>query len=240
MTEPVKIGIIGDFNPSNPTHLATNHGIEHAFQALEKPFLATWLPTDHPHEFSRFQGLICSPGSPYKSLDGALVGIRYARENQVPFLGTCGGFQHAVIEYARNVMGFTDAAHAESDPYASCLFITPLSCSLVGKTMEVTLKPGSKAAAACGAARSMEAYYCNFGFNPEYQKQLESAGLEVTGTDQNNEARVIELPTHPFYMGTLFVPQARSMEGNPHPLIVEFCRTASRHGAAMRQHAGRR
>src|SRR5208282_6192757 len=90
--------------------------------------------------------LLCSPGSPYKSLDGALAGIRYARENKVPFIGTCGGFQHLVIEYARNVMGFKDAAHAESDPYASCLFITPLSCSLVGKTMEVRVKPGTQAA----------------------------------------------------------------------------------------------
>lgn len=71
-----------------------------------------------------------------------------------------------MVEYARNVMGFRDAAHAESDPYASCLFITPLSCSLVGKTMEVAIKPGSKAWIACDAMRSMEKFYCNFGLNP--------------------------------------------------------------------------
>ena len=227
MTGVPRIGIIGDFNPLNATHIATDHGIQHAALVLGKPFDAVWLPTDRTHDFGAFQGLFCSPGSPYRSLEGALQGIRHARENNVPFLGTCGGFQHLVLEYARNVMGFSDAAHAESHPYAPCLFITPLSCSLVGKTMEVTLKPGSKAYGACRSAQSQEAFYCNFGLNPDYQKQLEDNGLEITGADQNGEARIAELPAHPFFVGTLFVPQARSSLGNPHPLILEFCRTAA-------------
>ena len=222
-----RIGIIGDFSADNPTHIATNNGLQHASEALGKPVEVIWLPTDHPQEFGNFHGLFCSPGSPYNSFDGALAGIRYAREHQIPFIGTCGGFQHLVIEYARNVMGVTDASHAETDPYASCLFVTPLSCSLVGKTMEVTIKSGSKAALACQATRSMEAFYCNFGLNPEYREQLEEAGLEVTGTDQNDEVRIVELASHPFFLGTLFVPQARSVQGNPHPLLLEFCRVAA-------------
>jgi CTP synthase (UTP-ammonia lyase) len=227
MANTTRIGIIGDFNAENPTHIATNQGIEHAAEALDRHFEAVWLPTDQPQEFGRFHGLFCSPGSPYKSLDGALVGIQYARENNIPFIGTCGGSQHLVIEYARNVMGIQDAAHAETDPYASCLFITPLSCSLVGKTMEVNIKPGSKAAAVYQARRSMEAYYCNFGLNPIYQDQLERAGLEITGTDQDREARIMEIPSHSFFLGTLFVPQARSVSGSPHPLILAFCRAAT-------------
>jgi CTP synthase (UTP-ammonia lyase) len=221
-----RIGVIGDFNGNNPTHIATTAGIQHAAQALGESIEAVWLPTDQPQEFGNFQGLIGSPGSPYRSMEGALAGIRYARENNVPFIGTCGGFQHLVIEYARNVMGFADAEHAESSPDASCLFITPLSCSLVGKTMEVKIQAGSKAAAAWQATRSMEQFYCNFGLNPEYQDQLEKHGLEITGWDQNDEVRIVKLGAHPFFMGTLFVPQARSAPGNPHPLILEFCRTA--------------
>jgi len=124
-------------------------------------------------------------------------------------------------------VGFKDAAHAESDPYASCLFVIALACSLKGKTMEVILKPGSKAASAMKAAKSSEAYYCNFGLNPEYRQPLEAAGLVVSGTDQDGEVRIVELPAHPFYIGTLFVPQARSQPGKPHPLILEFCRQAS-------------
>jgi len=230
METPVRIGIIGDFNTGNPTHWATNAGIEHAAGALGLPFETVWLPTAETHDFASFHGIFCSPGSPYRSLDGALVGIRFARENKVPFLGTCAGLQHLVIEYARNVMGFREAAHAESDPYASCLFIVPLSCSLVGKSMEVHLKPGSKAAEVYGAERATENYYCNFGLNPDYRGALESAGLEVTGTDQDNEVRVMELSTHPFFVGTLFVPQARSEPGKPHPLVLEFCRRAMARG----------
>jgi CTP synthase (UTP-ammonia lyase) len=226
MTLTTRIGVIGDFNPQNPTHIATNDGIQHAAEVLGKPFETVWLPTDEPHNYGEFPALFCSPGSPYRSLEGALVGIRYARENKIPFIGTCGGIQHLVLEYARNVLGFKEAAHAETDPYASCLFITPLSCSLVGKTMEVTIKPESRAALAFHAARSTEAFYCNFGLNPQYQELLRQAGLDITGTDQNGEARIVELPPHPFYIGTLFVPQARSARGTPHPLILEFCRSA--------------
>src|ERR1700722_5727540 len=221
-----RIGIIGDFNAANPTHIATTNGLDPAAKALGWPIETVWLPTDEPQDFGNFQGLLCSPGSPYRSLEGALKGIRYARDNNVPFLGTCGGFQHLVIEYARNVMGFTEAAHAESDPYASCLFITPLSCSLIGKTMEVAIQPGSKAAAAYRVSRSNEQFYCNFGLNPEYQDELEKHGLQITGRDQADEVRIVELGTHPFFVGTLFVPQARSVPGNPHPLILEFCRAA--------------
>ena len=230
MRVATRIGIIGDFNEDNPTHIATNNGIQHAAEVLGKRFEAVWLPTDRAQEFGRFQGLLCSPGSPYKSLDGALDAIRYARENNIPFIGTCGGFQHLAIEFARNVLGFADAAHAESDPYASCLFISSLSCSLVGMTMEVNVKPGSKAAVACQSTRLMEKFYCNFGLNPAYEDQLTKDGMQITGRDQNGEARILELGTHPFFLGTLFVPQAKSVTGNPHPLIVEFCRTAALSG----------
>jgi CTP synthase (UTP-ammonia lyase) len=228
MANPLRIGIIGDFNPENPTHHATNQGLEHAAEALDRPFESVWLPTAQAHDFGQFHGLFCSPGSPYRSFDGALLAIRFARENNIPFLGTCGGSQHLVLEYARNVMGIRDAAHAEENPQASRLFITPLSCSLVGKTMEVRVKAGSKAAAAYEGARPMEAYYCNFGLNPACQQQLERAGLDITGTDENGEARIVELPSHPFFVGTLFVPQARSLRGSPHPMVLAFCRSATR------------
>jgi CTP synthase (UTP-ammonia lyase) len=222
-----RIGIIGDFNPANPTHLVTNDALQHAAQALDCPIEAVWLPTDQRANYGEFQALFGSPGSPNKSFDAALAGIRHARENKVPFLGTCGGSQHLMIEYARNVMGIADAAHAEEDPSASCLFVTPLSCSLVGKTMEVRIRAGSVAAAAFQTERSMEAYYCNFGLNPQYQAALENAGLAITGKDAEGDARIIELASHPFFMGTLFVPQARSTSGVPHPLIVAFCRAAT-------------
>jgi CTP synthase (UTP-ammonia lyase) len=226
-----RIGIIGDYNPDNPTHVATNEGIQHAAEVLgECSFESSWLATDQPQEFDEYQGLLCSPGSPYKSLEGALHGIQYAREQKIPFLGTCGGSQHLVLEYARNVMGIREAAHAETDPYASCLFITPLSCSLVGTTMEVRVKPGTQAAAIYRDTRVTERYYCNFGLNPAYEEQLVRAGLEISGTDQGGEARIMELSSHPFFIGTLFVPQANSSKEKPHPIVLAFLRSATLRG----------
>jgi CTP synthase (UTP-ammonia lyase) len=229
MTDQIRIGIIGDYDPNNPTHVATNEGITHAATALKQCGVeTTWLPTDQSHSFREFHGLLCSPGSPYTSLEGALLAIQYAREEEVPFLGTCGGLQHLILEYARNVMGIREAAHAESDPDASCLFITRLTCSLVGKTMEVNVKAGSKAAGIYKSNHASEKYYCNFGLNPAYRKRLEAAGLSISGTDQAGEARIMELPTHPFFIGTLYVPQANSTEENPHPMVLEFLLAAFR------------
>jgi CTP synthase (UTP-ammonia lyase) len=132
-----------------------------------------------------------------------------------------------VIEYARNVLGFEDAQHAEYDPYASELFISALSCSLVGQTMNVRLDPGSRAAHFYDKSEVSEQYYCNFGLNPEHQQRLNDGGLRVVGTDQDGEARVLELPNRRFYLATLFVPQLNSQPGSPHPLIVAYLQAAA-------------
>lgn len=231
MATQLRIGVIGDYNPENPTHVATNESLTHAAEALDQSLNVTWLATDQPHPFHDYHGLLCSPGSPYKSLEGALLGIQCARENQTPFLGTCGGLQHMILEYARNRMGMQEAAHAETDPYASCLFITPLSCSLVGKTLEVNIKPGSKAAGIYQSAQAIEKYYCNFGLNPDYANPLEEAGLKISGTDATGEVRIMELPEHPFFLGTLFVPQTNSTKEQPHPILLGFLKAASLPGA---------
>ncbi len=217
MTTP-RIGIIGDYRPDYALHVATREALLHS--GLE----SEWLATDADHDYAAYGGLFCSPGSPYKSTEGALRGVQYARENSVPFIGTCGGFQHAVLEYARNVMGIREAAHAETDPYASVLFLTRIACSIAGKVMPVMMEPGSKAALAYGGIDAEENYYCNFGLNPDYREALERAGMKITGWDEINEPRIIELPFQTFFVGTLFVPQARSSSGNPHPLIQSFCR----------------
>jgi CTP synthase (UTP-ammonia lyase) len=230
MRARIHIGIIGDYNRDNPTHVATDQGIRDAAESLHVQSLNTvWLATDQVHRFSDYQGLLCSPGSPYNSLEGALLGIQCAREKEIPFLGTCGGSQHLVLEYARNVMGIREAGHAESDPCSPCLFITPLSCSLVGKTMEVNVKSGSRAAQIYGATQAVERYYCNFGLNPAYRERLERAGLAISGTDSLGEARIMELPEHPFFLGTLFVPQASSTREAPHPILMNWLRAASEH-----------
>jgi CTP synthase (UTP-ammonia lyase) len=159
-------------------------------------------------------------------MQGALQAICFAREANVPFIGTCGGFQHVVIEYARNVLGFVDAQHAEYDPEASTLFVSALSCSLVGKSMQVYLEPNSKAMACYQQSPVTEKYYCQFGITPQYQPLLHEGGLSITGRDQDGEPRILELPEQRFFLATLFVPQTSSTAAQPHPLILAYLHAA--------------
>jgi len=220
------IAIIGEYNPTFPPHISISAAIKHSRSASGIDVDGIWVSTEEIDKtlFERFSGIWVAPGSPYKNMAQALSAIRYARENGVACFGTCGGFQHMIIEYARNVLGFKDAGHAEYDPYASNLFITQLACSLAGREMELTFSPGSRVAEIYGATSVTEQYYCNFGVNPDYVSLLKSGSLKITGSDSEGEIRVIELPGHPFFLGTLFVPHTRSTAEQPHPLVTAFVR----------------
>jgi CTP synthase (UTP-ammonia lyase) len=221
----VRIGVVGDYDPTNPTHTATATSLEHAAGAAGLLVDVAWIGTETvggkqgQTALNEVEGLVIAPGSPYRNIDGALTAIEHARRNAIPLLGTCAGFQHVVLEYARNVLGFEDAQHAEYDPYASTLFIAPLSCSLVGQTMTVTVNANTEASKAYGQASVTERYYCNFGLNPAYLDKIVDGGLTVSGTDQDGEPRILELPSHPFFVATLFVPQTSSTPERPHPLL---------------------
>lgn len=232
MTAPVRVGIIGDYNPASHTHHATEAALRHAADRLQCAIEVEWLPTpdlahhDVDARLEPYDALWCAPGSPYQSMAGALCGIRFARERGRPFIGTCGGFQHVVLEYARNVLGFADAAHAESDPDASILFVSRLACSLVGKTLQVYLEPSSRVFQMYQQTVVQEQYYCQFGLNPRYQATLHEGGLRVVGVDAEQQARILELPEHPFFVATLFVPPLTSSAAQPHPLILAYLQAA--------------
>ena len=253
----LQIAIVADYQPDLPSHDATDAAIRHAARALNVNYSTEWIPTDaldeNPEHRLRFsRGILIGTGSPYFSIKGALNAIRVARESGRPLLGTCGGFQHIALEYARNLMGMANAQHQEyeaapspSDAEASqsktkpsrTILIRALPCSLAGKTLHVDLAPGSLARQIYGRDRIEETYHCNYGLDPAYRRQLEAAGLRVTGVEAANsesgsnagtesagEPRILELPTHPFFIGTLFVPQMRSTPQQPHPLFEAFLR----------------
>ncbi len=140
------------------------------------------------------------------------------------------------LEFARNVLGFADAEHAEYDPYASRLFVSPLECSVAGQRMTVHILADSQAARAYGRAIATEDYYCNFGLNLEYLEVITNAGLKVTGTDQDGEPRILELSQLSYFVATLFVPQTSSSVGRPHPLIRSFVSAAEEHRSNIEQH----
>lgn len=226
----MKLAIIAEYDPSFEPHAQTDAAIAHSASALSLQVQSEWISTTDSHiqNLTAFDALWVAPGSPYKNLSRTLDAIRFAREHDIPTLGTCGGYQHMVIEFARNVLGIRDAQHAEYDPYASRLIVSRLPCSQVGRDLEIALTPGSRTAAAYGTTSVTERYYCNFGVNPDYVDQIASAGFQVVGTDANGECRVMELSHHRFFIGTLFVPQARSRPDRPHPLVTAFLRAAKR------------
>lgn len=225
----VRVAVIGDYQPDHETHLATTAAVEHGGAALGVVAQASWIGTTDAEGragMEEFDGIWIAPGSPYRSIDGALGAITFARTSDVPLLGTCAGFQHIVVEFARSVVGDTAAHHAEYQPMGDSLFVTQLSCPLAGGTFEVAVAAGSRAHAAYGATTATERYYCNFGLNPEKEGALAAAGLRISGRDHSVEARIVELDDHPFFVGTLFVPQVCSTPERPHPLVTAYLRSA--------------
>lgn len=228
----VTIAVVGDLPPEHSHRRATVDALAHAGASAGVAVEPWWVGTESlsagaAGALAGADGVLVAPGSPYRSMAGALAAIELARVEGRPLLGTCGGFQHVVIEYARHALGYRDAQHAEYEPYASTLFVTPLSCSLAGRAMPVTLRRGTVAAAAYGCPAATERYSCNFGLDPARRALLEQGGLVVSGVDAEGEVRVLELPGHPFYVATLFVPQARSTPAQPHPLVVALVAAAA-------------
>ena len=239
LNDPVRIGILGDFNPEFRSHHATSDSIQHAALKLAIEVESTWLPTPSLIEpgadavLDSYDGLWASPGSPYKSFDGMLKGVEFARVHDRPFLGTCGGFQYALIECARNVIGIRDATTAEEDPNAKNIIIYPVSCALPNRKKgapklsgigpEIRLAPGSYLAACYGDKEVIkEEFFCNFEVNPEFEWTAMEAGFPVVARGPQGECRAIESPAHEFYIATLFQPQLTSRKDHPHPLVLAF------------------
>ena len=244
MPEPVQIGIFGDYDPHSPTLPAIEKSIAHAADKLKISAQAQWLPTDSLVEpeiekkLEAFDGLWAAPGSPYKSLDGMLRGIEFARRRDWPFLGTCGGFQYALIECARNVLGMKDADSAENNSGSKNIIISPVACAvpnrsanapkLSGAVPEIRIRPGSYLHSFYKKDVVTEEYFCNFEVNPEFEGSIIEAGFSIAARGENGEARAIELPGRKFFIATLFQPQLSSKPGKPHPAVVEFLRAAAK------------
>ncbi|MCA9070996.1 MAG: hypothetical protein KDA84_18845 [Planctomycetaceae bacterium] len=232
-SESLRILVLGEYDPSYEPHRFTDESINHAVTRFGQTAQNEWLSTAkiESSHLKKADAIWVAPGSPYKNLDRLLEAIAFARTSNIPCLGTCGGFQHMVLEYARNVLGIQDAEHAEYDPYASRLFISKLTCSLVGQWMTISVTSDSKVGQAYGATEVREKYFCNFGVNPQVISELDDGSLTIAGADENGEVRIMELRNHPFFVGTLFVPQANSTPEFPHPLILAFIAAAKEHRA---------
>jgi len=226
MDSPVKIGIIGDFDAERQSHKATIEALNHCASYLEIKLELQWLPTellekDIYKSIRQFDGFWCAPGV-YKSTKGVLNAIQFARDNDYPFIGTCAGFQYTIMEYAQNKLELNDVQHAEYDPNASKLIITPLSCSLIGETRKVFVDKSSTVYKYYNKTEVEERFSCNFGLNPKYRQMVDYSGFRIVGTDERGEVRILELFGNKFYIATLFQPQLSSLPTNPHKLILAY------------------
>lgn len=243
MTDAVRIGILGDFNKEFRSHHATNDCLQHVAGKLGISLESEWIPTSSLLEsqgvkaLESFDGLWAAPGSPYKSFDGMLKGIQFARERDWPFLGTCGGFQYALIECVRNVLKIKDADSAENNSGSKNIVIYPVACAvpnqasgapkLSGVVPEIRLRPGSYLQSFYGKDTVSEEFFCNFEVNPEFEWAAIEAGFPVVARGPQGEIRAIESPTHLFFIATLYQPQLSSKPGKPHPLVLAFVQAAA-------------
>ncbi|MFC6297436.1 hypothetical protein GNF76_02020 [Pseudomonas sp. CCM 7893] len=227
------LGLIGDYDPQVTAHQAIPVALQQAGEALGLTVHFDWLTTDtlkSTGQLQAFDGFWAVPASPYRDLDGALLAIRYAREQRRPFLGTCGGFQHAVLEYARHVLGWADAEHGELAPDAARAVLTPLSCALVEATDRIQLREGSRIAKAYATLDIHEGYRCRYGVNPDFESALLAGALHATGHDSTGDLRALELEGHPFFVATLFQPERAALKGRIPPLaiaLLKACQEAS-------------
>ncbi|TDD26352.1 hypothetical protein E1218_13320 [Kribbella turkmenica] len=227
-----RIALVGDRSPHVRSHQRVPQVLDRMRERERLDLDVYWVSTDEVGAMDAFDGIWVLPGSPYRSEAGAVTAIRTAREQGIPFLGTCGGFQHAMLEYARNVCGATGVHHAENTPDADDLLIVPLACSLDGHEAAVEVRPGTLAGRLLGAERTTERYHCSYGLAPGRQSMLEDHGLVFSAYDDDGAPRVAELPGHAFFLVTLFQPELSGDGTRPHPFIQAFAHAAAGHAGS--------
>ncbi len=216
------VAIVGDRSPSVRAHARIPQLID-ALRRRDGVVLDPyWIPSEEAHSgLEGFDGIWIVPGSPYASAEGAIAAARTAREHGIPFLGTCGGFQHAVLMLARDLCGIEAAAHAEYGDGGE-LVIVELECSLVGHEGAIAFEPGTLIRSVMGVERSVERYHCSYGISPAYLDALRAGGVVFGAHDDAGDVRALELPGHPFFLGTLFQPELAGDGTRAHPVIRAY------------------
>jgi CTP synthase (UTP-ammonia lyase) len=226
-----RIILVGERDPAKQAH----QGIEASLALYRRdvdPSLdfawvstATITPDSLPAVFREATGIWCTPGSPYESTAGALLAIRLARTEKRAFLGTCGGFQHALMEFAGNAL-HRPADHAELTPTAQEPLIAKLTCSLAGARGKVVVTAPDLLAGIQNEPASIEEFNCNYGLNGDLAGIFQNTDLAFVAHDESGQPRIFRLRHHPFFVGTLFQPERRALTDKLHPIVRAFLRAA--------------
>ena len=238
----VQIALVGKYVELPDAYKSINEAFIHAGAANEcsvkVKYVHSELLTDENvvDKLKNFQGILVAPGFGGRGIDGKLVAIKYARENNVPFFGICLGMQCSVIEFARNVMGHTDAHSVEMKEDTNYpvidMMVEQKAVTQKGGTMRLgaydcNVSKGSLASKIYGKSKISERHRHRYEFNSKYLADFEKNGMMITGTNPDTGlAEIVEIPKHPFFIGVQFHPELKSTVENPHPIFVKFIKKA--------------
>jgi CTP synthase len=234
----VNIALVGKYVELPDAYKSINEAFIHAGASNECKVKVTYVHSEMltienaAKKLAGFDGVLVAPGFGHRGIEGKLEAIRYVRENNIPFFGICLGMQCAVIEFARNVCGMKGAFSTEMDAETPFPVIDLMDgqkdLTQKGGTMrlgsyECKLEKDSKALKAYGKSLITERHRHRYEFNDKYKKQIEEAGMRITGTNpKTGLAEIVEIPTHPWFVGVQFHPELKSTVATPHPLFVKF------------------
>ena len=240
-TETVTIGLVGKYVSLPDAYKSITESLIHASaynnRKLELKLISSddILPENIEETLNGMQGIIIAPGFGNRGIEGKITAIHFARENNIPCLGICMGMQCMVIEYARNVLGYTDANSTEINPNTRHNVVDlmeeqkgllNLGGSMRLGAYECKLDEDSLAYKIYGTDIIKERHRHRFEFNNDYKEQFIAGGLKCSGTNpDSNLVEIVELPSKKFFLGTQFHPEYSSTVLKPHPLFVNFIKT---------------
>ncbi len=234
----VTIGLVGKYVELKDSYKSISEAFIHAGVSNEAKVNIKWIHSEKitkanmDNELSGLDGILVAPGFGSRGISGKIETVRYARENNIPFLGICLGMQCAVIEFARNAMGLSDAHTTEivddcKEPVIS-MMEEQKHISNMGGTMRLGaykchLTPGSHVSNAYNTEKISERHRHRYEFNNDYLEEFEKHGMKATGRNpETGLVEVVEIESHPWFVGAQFHPEYKSTVDNPHPLFVAF------------------
>ncbi len=246
-TRDVQIGLVGKYVRLHDAYLSVAEALQHAGYALDTHVTIRWIDSERlteeslREEMRDLDGLILPGGFGPRGIDGMILAARYAREHELPYFGICLGMQIAVIEYARNVAGLSDAHSGEFDENSAHKVIDfmPGQSDAIDKggtlrlgAFPCVIAPDTTMARCYGAAEISERHRHRYEFNNDYRETLTGCGLTLSGLSPDGRlVETVELSDRPFYVGVQFHPEFKSRPNKPHPLFKGFIAAALAHQA---------
>lgn len=238
----IKIALVGKYVELPDAYKSISESFVHAGAANEVKVDLQYIQSENVDEsnvaekFAGMSGILVAPGFGGRGIEGKITAVKYARENNIPFFGICLGMQCAVIEFARDVLGYTDANSAEMDtktPHKVVdLMESQKNITGMGGTMRLgaypcEIKPGTLAERVYGTTHISERHRHRYEFNNDYLAEYEANGMIASGMNPDNHlVEIVEIPSHRFFIAGQFHPELQSTVLKPHKLFTAFVAAA--------------